>query len=146
MNDPIQQLDAAILPVLEGIQVDSETLFVDVLQTPPDSVEDFSGFPSAAYYYGTTDSDYSTQQENRRDYFFDIYLYGIYENKTLREQYVLMYKMVDATINALDLSDDLGLDKFMIRPAPSEMVRVTSERGDGLRTHIRLKCSIDTPR
>lgn len=143
ITDPIQQLDDALNTLLTGVQYDSETMFDTVLRNPPDSDADFGGFPSAAYHYSMTDSDYATVAENRRDYFFDIYMYAIYEGKTLREQYEIMYKIMDLVMSAIDGSDDLGLSAFMIRPTPSEMVRVTSERGDGLRAHIRLKCSVD---
>lgn len=139
----IEQIDAALEPLLTNLQLDGEAMFATVLPQPPDSVDDFSGFPAASFYYLNTDSDYSTVQDNRRDYYFEVYLYGIYESKTLREQYQTMYKQVDAVINALDQSNDLGINNLMVRPAPAEVVRITSERGDGLRGHIRLKCSED---
>lgn len=139
----IEQIDAALETLLTGIQLDAEAMFVDVLPQPPDSADDFSGFPSCAYFYQNTDSDYSTVSENRRDYFFEIYLYGIYADKSLRDQYTLMYKQVDKVIDALDKSDDLGINDIMLRPVPAEIVRITSERGDGLRGHVRIKCSTD---
>lgn len=139
----IEQIDIQLEALLTGIQLDAEAMFVDVLPQPPDSADDFTGFPSAAFYYSGTDSDYATVSENRRDYMFDIYLYGIYENKTLRAQYQLMYKQIDKVIDALDNSGDLSINDIMVRPAPAEVVRITSERGDGLRGHIRLRCSTD---
>jgi hypothetical protein len=140
----IEQIDAELLTLLTGIQLDAEAMFVDVLPQPPDSADDFAGFPSCAYFYQNTDSDYSTVSENRRDYFFEIYLYGIYSTKTLRQQYVLMYKQIDKVIDALDKSNDLNINDIMVRPTPAEIVRITSERGDGLRGHIRIKCSTDS--
>lgn len=139
----IEQIDAALLSLLTGIQLNSEAMFVDVLPQPPDSADDFGGFPSCAYFYQNTDSDYATVSENRRDYYFELYLYGIYQSKTLRDQYVLMYKQIDAVIQALDTSGDLGINDIMLRPVPGEIVRITSERGDGLRGHIRIRCSTD---
>ena len=139
----IQDIDAALNTLLTNLQLDAEAMFTDVLPQPPDDTTDFSGFPSCAYYYTGTDSDYSTVNENRRDYMFDLFIYGIYAEKSLRDQYVLMYKQMDAVMDALDNSNDLGINAIMLRPAPAEVVRTTSERGDGLRGHIRLRCSTD---
>lgn len=141
----IEQINTALKPILQAVEIDGETAFVDVLQQPPtqDNGGDFTGFPSVAYHYETTESDYSTVTENRRDYNFAIYIYGIWEAKELDDQYATMYKLVDATLDALDKSQDLGINEIMVRPVPGEFRRVATERGQGLMARIRLRCSTD---
>lgn len=149
MIKPINTISEALLPILQAVELDGETLFdsQNVIAHPPtdDQGGDFAGFPACAYYYDGTDSDYSTVNANRRDYIFDIWVYGIWASKPLADQYNVMYGYIDALLDALDRSDDLGIDEIMVRPVPGELRRVTLDRGTGLMAHIRLVCAYDRP-
>jgi hypothetical protein len=143
----IEDISNALKPVLEAVEVDGDTIFAqaDVIPHPPtnDQGADFSAFPAVSYFYDGTESDYSTVTENRRDVVFALYIYCIWEAKALAEQYPAAYKVVDAVIDALDMSNDLGIDAVMLRPVPGEMRRVSTDRGTGLMCHIRLVASYD---
>lgn len=141
----INDISTALMPVLSAIEVDGDTLFADVIAHPPtnDQGNDFAGFPAISYFYDGTDSDYATVTANRRDVIFAIFIYGIWENKPVAEQYPAMYTIVDAVLDALDKSDDLGISSVMLRPVPGEMRRVATDRGSGLMCHIRMVASYD---
>lgn len=142
----IEQISTALGPILEAIEINGEQAFAgNVLPHPPTDPNgsDFSGFPAISYYYETTESDYATVTENRRDYNFAIYVYGIWQDKPLPDQYAAMYKMVDAVLDTLDQSNDLGINEIMLRPVPGEFRRVSTDRGQGLMARIRLVCSTD---
>lgn len=141
----INAINTALATLLAGVQLEGDDLFVTVLPHPATKEDgsDFAGFPSVSYYYETTDSDYSTVSENRRDLYFGIYIYGIWQDMELPDQYTNMYKMVDAVLDALDESEDLGINAIMLRPVPGEFRRIATERGEGLLARIRLRCSYD---
>lgn len=143
----IEDISAALTPILEAIQLDSEGLFVDVIPHPPtnDQGNDFAGFPSASHFYEGTDSDYATVDDNRRNIVFGIYIYAIWQEKSLADQYALAHKYMDLVLDALDKSDDLGINDIMLRPAPGELRRVSIDRGTGLMGHIRLVAAYDKP-
>ena len=141
----IEQISTALTAVLAAIQYEGDSLFVDVLPHPPtdDQGNDFAGFPSVTHFYDGTQSDYATVTENRRDVIFAIYVYGIWQDKPLADQYVLAHRYMDAIIDALDQSEDLGIDQLMLRPVPAELRRVATDRGTGIMGHIRLVASYD---
>ena len=143
----IEDISNALDPVLKAVEVDGDIIFApaDVIPHPPtnDQGNDFSAFPAVSYFYDGTDSDYSTVTENRRDVVFAIYVYMIWQDKDLSEQYPAAYKVVDAVIDALDMSNDLGIDAVQLRPIPGEMRRVQTDRGTGLMCHIRMIASYD---
>lgn len=143
----INEISTALLPILQAITLDGDTLFEteNVIAHPPtdDQGTDFTGFPAAAYFYDGTDSDYSTVTQNRRDFHFDIWVYGIWQAKPLAEQYNIMYGYLDALLDALDKSGDLGINDVMLRPVPAELRRVTLDRGTGLMGHVRLAVAYD---
>lgn len=143
----IEQISNALKPVLEAIEVDGDVLFVpaDVIPHPPtnDQGNDFSAFPAVSYYYDGNDSDYATVSANRRDLVFAMYIYCIWAKKPLSDQYAAAYKIIDAVIDALDKSDDLGISDVMLRPAPGELRRIATDRGTGLMCHIRLVAAYD---
>ena len=141
----IEDISTALQTLLPTIQVDGESLFVDVIPHPPTDSQGngFTGFPSAAHFYDGTDSDYSTVTENRRDVVFALWIYAIWQDKPLPDQYALAHKYMDAVIDALDQSGDLGINQLMLRPVPGELRRVSTERGTGVMSYIRLVCSYD---
>ncbi len=141
----IEDISTALDTILPTVEVDGESLFVDVIPHPPtdDQGNDFNGFPSAAHFYDGTDSDYSTVTENRRDIVFAVWIYAIWQDKPLADQYALAHKYMDAVLDKLDQSGDLGINDLMLRPAPGELRRVSTDRGTGLVSYIRLVCSYD---
>lgn len=141
----IKQISDALGTVLLAVELDGDTLFSEVKPNPPKDNDDFADYPACSFYYDLTDSAYSTVSANRREYNFSIWVYGIWANKTLTDQYATMYAMMDAVLDALDNSNDLGMDSVIIRPAPAEMNRVQIERGDGLMARIRLVAVTDMP-
>ena len=141
----IAEIATALQSTLLAVQLDGSSLFTEVKAAPPKDNDDFADFPACSFYYDTTDSAYSTVSANRRDVEFSIWIYGIWQNKTLTDQYATMYAMIDAVLDALDNSNDLGIDTIIVRPVPAELNRVQIERGDGLMARIRLVCSGDMP-
>lgn len=141
----IEDISTALQTVLAGIQHEGESLFADVIPHPPtdDQGNDFSGFPSASHFYDGTDSDYSTVTENRRDVVFAIYIYAIWQDKPLADQYSLAHKYMDLVLDALDQSEDLGISNLILRPVPGELRRVATDRGTGLMSYVRLVASYD---
>lgn len=141
----ITDISSALTTVLTAVQLDSEALFVDVLPHPPtdDQGNDFVGYPSVSHFYDGTQSDYATVTANRRDVIFSIYIYGIWQDKKLAAQYALAHRYMDAVLDALDKSDDLGINQLMLRPVPGELRRVATDRGTGLMGHINLVASYD---
>lgn len=141
----IEDISQALQTILPTVQVDGEDLFVDVIPHPPtdDQGNDFAGFPSASHFYDGSDADYATVQDNRRDYIFSLYIYAIWQDKPLADQYALAHKYMDAVVDRLDMSDDLGISQLMLRPVPGELRRVQTDRGTGLMGYIRLVCSYD---
>ena len=128
--------------------------FVTVLPGAPEQESDFAGYPSASHYYTTTDNAYATVSQNRRiiEYVIDMYIVAP-AAVSLADEYSRAYTLIDNVIDMLDktidLSEGLGVTIGLteacdiMRPAPGNLMRVTTGEGDGLMLSIRLFCESD---
>lgn len=134
---------SAIKTLLEAVEVDSVAVFQQVLEAPPESADVFTGYPSAYFVYDTYESDYSTNEENRRLTVWSIYIYSYTKSLDAEAHFAKMYKIIDATIQKLDESYDLDGACDFVTPVPGELDRVDTETGVGLLANIRLRCWSD---
>lgn len=127
--------------------------FVTVLPSPPESGNDFAGYPSASHYYENTSSQYATVSQNRRTIQYIVELY-IVPNKATPFQDLLpneAYPLIDNVIQMFDVSRDLSSTSIplaracdMLHAAPGELIRIEQKDGDGVMMTIRLTCEGDT--
>lgn len=134
---------AQIKIILDGIQVDAEAVFNEVLTAPPTNAEAFTGYPSAYFVYDTYESDYSTNEENRRTTNWGIYIYSYTTNLDNEAHFAKLYKIIDSVVQAFDENNDLNGACDFVTPTPGEIDIVDSEAGVGLLGQVRLRCWSD---
>lgn len=132
-----------IKAILEAVQVDASNVFHQVLTAPPESAAEYTGFPSAHFVYNSYESTYSTNEENRRVANWDIFIYSLTQTLDNEAHFTKMYKIIDATVQALDESCDLNNACDFVIPVPGEVDRVVSDSGVALVAQIRLQCWSD---
>lgn len=131
---------AAIKTILDAIEVDSSTVFHEVLTAPPSSSEAFSGYPAAYFVYDTYESDYSTNEENRRTTNWSVYIYSFSQSLDNEAHFAKLYKIIDALVQAFDVSYDLAGACDFVVPTPGEIDIVDTQSGVGLLAQVRLRC------
>ena len=133
----------AIKTLLEAVEVDSTAVFNQVKTAPPKSASEFTGYPSAYFVYNNYESDYSTNEENRRQANWTIYIYSYTQNLSREAHFDKIYAIIDATVQKLDENDDLSRTCDFLVPVPGQIDLVEADGGEGLLAEINLRCWTD---
>lgn len=135
-------MSSRIVALLKTVQLQSAPAFADV-QAVPTLV--FSGWPAASVVPADNLSEYANIAQNLRTYVFDIDIYyAIGQEASLggtTKAFTVMMDLVDAVLDALDNSNDLGGFCDMTRPVPSVWSMVQASVGDVLTARITLQCA-----
>lgn len=130
--------------------LEASDLFVDVLPAPQEGEEvKFTGYPSVSHYYNGTASDFATNTQNRRAITHTVELFLLTpDTVSIEDQFAAAYTMTDQVLNIFDQSIDLHTDTLpracdILRPVPADMLRVTTNQGEGLMVTINLICEAD---
>lgn len=111
-----KDMRGAIVSILGGVQLAGTTAFEEVSTNPTSK---FSGYPAATVVPAEVGSEFHTNDQNTREYGFNIYLhYPVKQGWSTAID--VMIDLLDATLDALDQNFDLNGTTDFLRAVPSQ--------------------------
>lgn len=145
-----------ILNISNNVQalLEHSDLFVEVEPAPQDEEStqvEFEGYPSVSHYFSGATSEIATTSQNRRALTHTIEVFVVSAKLVSRaEQLQKVYDITDKVMDIFDKSRDLSSAELnlpracdLLRPAPAEPMRVSTNHGDGWMVTINLVCEAD---
>lgn len=136
---PYYDMHTALATLLAGVQVDGVSAITQVSKYPSNQ---FSGYPAISVYPSRIDADYADVANNRRRYVFTVEIFVGIEGSvnTMNALYEKGTKLLDAVIDAIDKSLDLGGVADFVRPAPSQWFIDQSSAGAAIVAPVSVIC------
>lgn len=111
-----KDMRSAIVTVLEAVQLAGADAFAEVSTNPTNK---FSGYPAATVVPAEVGSEFHTNNQNTREYGFNIYLhYPVKQGWSTAVD--VMIDLLDACMDALDQNFDLNGTTDFLRAVPGE--------------------------
>jgi hypothetical protein len=130
-------MSAAIVQVLQGVQVNDVAVFAQVLPYPS---LNFTGSPSVTVAPSDNASDYATNVQNLRSYGWHVDIYAPIEETNAGYAVVFpqMMALVDSALDAFDNSNSLNGTCQILVPTPSNWSLAQTNLGVCLQAKIIL--------
>lgn len=138
----ITNFSTQIKTLVESVQQSGSAAFVEVVEYP---TNEFTGYPAASITPSEVASDYATTAQNQRAYGFMIELYHGIDQETWATAFTNMRNLVDAVLDKLDQSIDLGGTANFLRAVPMEWTIQEAGNGLVLAVSIHLVAVKDVP-